>query len=116
SRDWSSDVCSSDLQLNGIAQNAGSVQWFTTGTGSFSPAADVANAVYTPTANDSIVGGVYLILTGYGTGTCGNRSDSLFIDIGPTRIANAGNDISLCADGNFWQLAGTVTGVSGGEW
>jgi gliding motility-associated-like protein len=105
-----------DVQLNGVAQNAGSVQWFTTGTGSFSPAADVANAVYTPTANDSIVGGVYLILTGYGTGTCGNTSDSLFIDIGPTRIANAGNDISLCADGNFWQLAGDVTGVSGGQW
>jgi gliding motility-associated-like protein len=105
-----------DVQLSGVAQNAGSVQWFTTGTGSFSPAADVANAVYTPTANDSIVGGVYLILTGYGTGTCGNRSDSLFIDIGPTRIANAGNDISICADGNFWQLAGVVTGVSGGEW
>jgi len=105
-----------DVQLNGVAQNAGSVQWFTTGTGSFSPAADVANAVYTPTANDSIVGGVYLILTGYGTGTCGNRSDSLFIDIGPTRIANAGIDQSICADGATIQLNGGITGVSGGVW
>jgi len=105
-----------DVQLNGIAQNAGSVQWFTTGTGSFSPATDVANAVYTPTANDSIVGGVYLILTGFGTGTCGNRSDSLFIDIGPTRIANAGADMNLCGNGLFWQMGGQVTGVSGGQW
>jgi len=105
-----------DVQLNGIAQNAGSVQWFTTGTGSFSPAADVANAVYTPTANDSIVGGVYLILTGFGTGTCGNTSDSLFVDIGPTRIANAGVDQSICADGNPIQLNGGITGVTGGVW
>jgi hypothetical protein len=105
-----------DVQLNGVAQNAGSVQWFTTGTGSFSPAADVANAVYTPTANDSIVGGVYLILTGFGTGTCGNSSDSLFVDIGPTRIANAGNDQTICADGDPIQLNGAITGVTGGVW
>jgi hypothetical protein len=99
-----------------LAQNAGGVQWFTTGTGSFSPAADVANAVYTPTANDSIVGGVYLILTGFGTGTCGNTSDSLFVDIGPTRIANAGNDQTICADGDPIQLNGAITGVTGGVW
>jgi hypothetical protein len=105
-----------NVQLNGVAQNAGSVQWFTTGTGTFSPAADVANAVYTPTANDSIVGGVYLILTGFGTGTCGNSSDSLFVDIGPTRIANAGNDQTTCADGDPIQLNGDITGVTGGVW
>ncbi|MBK8498602.1 MAG: gliding motility-associated C-terminal domain-containing protein, partial [Flavobacteriales bacterium] len=104
------------VQLSANVQHAASLQWFSTGSGSFTPAADVADAVYMPTANDSIVGGVYLILTGFGTGTCGNVSDSLFIDIGPTRIANAGNDLGLCADGNFWQLAGSVAGVSGGEW
>jgi len=104
------------VQLDASVQNAGSLQWFTTGTGSFSPANDVANAVYTPTANDSIAGGVYLILTGFGTGICGNRSDSLFIDIGPTRIANAGSDMNICANGDFFQLAGSISGVSGGLW
>ena len=104
------------VQLNANVQQAASLQWFTTGTGSFSPAANVANAVYTPAANDSITGGVQLILTGFGTGSCGSRSDSLTIAIRSARIANAGNDISLCADGNFWQLAGAVTGVSGGQW
>ncbi|WKZ65678.1 MAG: gliding motility-associated C-terminal domain-containing protein [Flavobacteriales bacterium] len=105
-----------DVSLNGQVQNAGSVQWFTTGTGSFSPSNTVANAVYTPTANDSIAGGVYLILTGFGTGTCGNVSDSLFVDIGPTRIANAGTDQVICADGGAIQLNGAVIGVSGGQW
>ncbi len=105
-----------DVQLNGLVQNAASVQWFTTGTGSFSPAANVASAVYTPTTNDSIAGGVYLILTGFGTGTCGNVSDSLFVDIGPTRIANAGVGQIICADGGAIQLNGSVIGVSGGQW
>ena len=105
-----------DVSLNGQVQNAGSVQCFTTGTGSFSPSNTVANAVYTPTANDSIAGGVYLILTGFGTGTCGNVSDSLFVDIGPTRVANAGVDQIICADGDPIQLSGAITGVTGGVW
>ncbi len=87
-----------NVQLSGTAQNQGSVQWITMGTGSFTPDATLLNAVYTPTANDSIAGGVYLVLTAFGTGTCGNASDSVFIDIGPTRIANAGADQTVCAD------------------
>jgi len=105
-----------DVQLNANVQDAGSMQWFSTGTGSFSPNATVANAVYTPTATDSIAGGVYLILTGFGTGTCGNASDSLLVDIGPTRIANAGADQTRCADGGPIQLNGAITGVTGGQW
>ncbi|MEO5585302.1 MAG: PKD domain-containing protein, partial [Flavobacteriales bacterium] len=66
--------------------------------------------------SDSIAGGVNLVLTAYGTGTCGNASDALFIGVGPTRIANAGVDMNVCADGGFFQLAGNITGVSGGTW
>ncbi|MBL7985443.1 MAG: hypothetical protein JNM91_10615, partial [Flavobacteriales bacterium] len=105
-----------DVQLSGLAQSAGSVQWFTTGSGSFSPTAAMVDAVYTPTANDSIAGGVYLILTGFGTGTCGNSSDTLFVDIAPARIANAGVDQAICADGDPIQLNGAITGVTGGVW
>ncbi|MCB9164662.1 MAG: gliding motility-associated C-terminal domain-containing protein [Flavobacteriales bacterium] len=105
-----------DVQLNGTAQNQGSVQWTTMGSGSFQPSADVLNAVYTATANDSIAGGVYLVLTAFGTGTCGNAADSVFIDIGPTRIANAGADQTVCADMDPIALGGSITGVSGGVW
>ncbi|MEB2340957.1 MAG: gliding motility-associated C-terminal domain-containing protein [Flavobacteriia bacterium] len=104
------------VQLNATAQNDSLVHWVTTGTGSFSPDANSLNAVYTPSANDSIQGGVYLILTAYGSGTCGNASDSLYIGVGPTRIANAGADLDVCADGGPIQLGGTITGVSGGTW
>ncbi|MBZ0204810.1 MAG: gliding motility-associated C-terminal domain-containing protein [Flavobacteriales bacterium] len=106
----------SPIQLNGTAQNDSLVQWVTDGTGSFSPNANTLNATYIPTASDSIAGGVHLILTAYGKGTCGNASDALFIGVGPTRIANAGIDLNVCADGSAVQLAGTITGVSGGTW
>ncbi|MEZ4789735.1 MAG: PKD domain-containing protein [Flavobacteriales bacterium] len=105
-----------DVQLNGTAQNQGSVQWTTMGSGSFQPSADVLNAVYTATANDSIAGGVYLVLTAFGTGTCGNAADSVLIDIGPTRIADAGADQTVCADMAPIALGGSITGVSGGVW
>ncbi|MBS1943787.1 MAG: gliding motility-associated C-terminal domain-containing protein, partial [Bacteroidetes bacterium] len=104
------------VQLNGSAHNHGSVHWITAGTGAFSPDASALNATYTPTAQDSINGGVYLVLTAYGTGTCGNASDSLFIGVGPTRIAHAGNDMDLCANGGPITLAGSITGVTGGTW
>ncbi|MEO8590604.1 MAG: gliding motility-associated C-terminal domain-containing protein [Flavobacteriales bacterium] len=105
-----------NVQLNGSAQNQGSVQWATMGTGSFTPNVNALNATYLPTVNDSIAGGVYLVLTAFGTGTCGNASDSVFIDIGPTRIASAGVDQTICANGGAIQLAGTITGVTGGVW
>ncbi|MBK7242089.1 MAG: gliding motility-associated C-terminal domain-containing protein [Flavobacteriales bacterium] len=105
-----------NVQLNGNAQNQGSVQWITMGTGSFTPDATALNATYVPTANDSIAGGVYLVLTAFGTGTCANASDSVFIDIGPTRIANAGSDQTVCADMDPIALGGSIAGVSGGAW
>jgi gliding motility-associated-like protein len=104
------------IQLNGIAQNDSALHWVTAGTGSFSPDAHTANATYLPSLQDSINGGAYLILTAYGTGTCANASDSLWIGVGPTRIANAGSDMDLCADGSPISLSGNITGVSGGTW
>src|SRR5690606_31716622 len=104
------------VQLNGVAQNDSLVRWTTAGTGTFSPDAFTANALYTPSVHDSILGGVYLIFTAYGSGTCGNASDSLFIGVGPTRIAQAGADMDLCANGSAVALAGSITGVSGGTW
>ena len=104
------------IQLDGTAQNDSLVQWVSTGTGMFSPDAGSLNAMYIPSALDSIHGGVYLLLTGFGTGTCGNASDSLFIGVGPTRTAHAGSDMEHCADGGSIALAGSITGVSGGTW
>src|SRR5690606_1398393 len=39
-----------------------------------------------------------------------------FIDVGPTRIANAGADMTVCADMDPIALGGGITGVSGGVW
>ncbi|HMN04495.1 MAG TPA: gliding motility-associated C-terminal domain-containing protein [Flavobacteriales bacterium] len=104
------------IQLNGSAQNDSLVHWTTNGGGSFSPDAWTANAIYMPVAADSIAGGVNLVLTAFGTGGCANASDLLFIGVGPTRIAHAGTDMDVCADGSAFQLNGSITGVSGGTW
>lgn len=105
-----------DVVLAPSVQNQSSVSWLTLGSGTFTPSDTVANATYVPSANDSITGGVYLILTAYGTGTCGNASDSILIDIGPEIIADAGLDLDICATGDPIQLNGSVTGADGGIW
>lgn len=104
------------VHLDAVVQHEASLQWTTTGSGTFAPDAGVPNAVYTPSINDSLVGGVHLILTAFGQGVCGNGMDSLFVGIGPTRIADAGADVQGCATGDPVQLAGSITGVSGGVW
>ncbi|MCW5899815.1 MAG: gliding motility-associated C-terminal domain-containing protein [Flavobacteriales bacterium] len=103
------------VALNGVVQNAGSVLWSTMGSGAFADAAALATT-YTPSVNDSIAGGVWITITGFGTGLCGNEHDSLFVDIVPARIASAGPDQFLCADGTTIQLGGAVIGAGGGVW
>jgi gliding motility-associated-like protein len=105
-----------DIPLSATVQNAASVEWVSNGTGSFTPDAFTENATYSPSMADSIAGGVDLILTAYGTGTCGNAADTVHIGVGPTRIAVAGTDFTQCADGSPILLDGSITGVSGGTW
>lgn len=105
-----------NILLAPSVQNQASVNWLTLGSGTFTPSDTVANATYLPSANDSVAGGVYLILTAFGTGTCGNTSDSLLIEIGPEITADAGQDLNICAAGDPIQLTGSVTGSSGGLW
>jgi len=105
-----------DVPLNATVLNDASVEWVTSGTGTFTPDAFTANATYSPTAADSIAGGVNLVLTAYGMGTCGNDADTIHIGLGPTRIAHAGADFTQCADGAPILLNGSITGVSGGTW
>jgi len=103
------------VQLAASAQHHDGIQWFTTGTGGFSTDT-IPDPVYSPSAADSVSGGVYLVVTAFGTGGCANASDSILIDIGPTRIADAGTDQALCGDGSPIQLNGAITGLSGGQW
>ncbi len=104
------------VQLNGSAQHAASIAWSTTGTGTFSPSADVLSPTYMPSQADSLAGGVELTLAAEGTGGCASAYDAMYIAITPTRLPLAGADADLCADGGGLQLDGSIVGTGGGAW
>jgi hypothetical protein len=58
-----------NVQLNGMATLGASATWSTNGTGVFSPDANTLNAVYIPSSDDLVNGGVELSLTSQ-TGNC----------------------------------------------
>jgi len=104
-----------DLLLDGEFSEASSIEWSTTGSGLFS-AMDIVNPVYTPSVADSIAGEIELILKALPNGACEATTDTLSIEFRPMRVANAGNDILTCADGNDILLNGVVSGAGGGVW
>ncbi|MBI3511610.1 MAG: PKD domain-containing protein [Bacteroidetes bacterium] len=99
----------------GGATNTG--QWSTSnGTGIFSPSNANLNTTYVPSAADTIAGSVTLILTSTGNGNCLAVNDTIILTITHQPFADAGNDITACAN-NAAQLSGTITGGSGtGIW
>ena len=106
---------------NAAATLAGSVTiatggvW-TGGAGSFAPSANTLNAVYTPTAAEVLAGSVTLTLTSTGNGLCNSVSDQVTIFYTTPPTANAGADITRCANNANATLAGSVTIATGGQW
>ncbi|MCA1751041.1 MAG: hypothetical protein LC670_04500, partial [Flavobacteriales bacterium] len=106
---------------NAVAQLEGSVNIASGGTwsggsGTFSPSANALNATYQPAAFEIISGGVTLTLTTTGNGDCNPVSDQVIITYTPAPTANAGADVSVCANNAQVILAGSVTTASGGTW
>ncbi|MBI3510729.1 MAG: gliding motility-associated C-terminal domain-containing protein, partial [Bacteroidetes bacterium] len=90
--------------------------WSTSGSGTFSPSSSSLNATYSPSAADTIAGSVFLILTSTGNGICNAVSDTVVLTITHQPDANAGPDMSACAN-NATALNGTISGGSGtGIW
>ena len=90
------DACSQDLsiKLNGQATNANSVFWTTSGTGTFSPSANVAAPFYERGVSDLQNGSV--ILTFHATSTlCSSTpaTSNLTINFTPPPTVDAGKEI-----------------------
>lgn len=91
--------------------------WSTTGTGTFLPSNTALNATYVLSSEDSLAGGVTLTLTSTANGTCLPVSDQMTISVLPAGTANAGADISVCANNAYVSLNGTVGGgATSGVW
>jgi gliding motility-associated-like protein len=110
-------VCANNAEivLNGtVGGGASSGTWITTGTGTFFPTNTSLNATYIPSAFDKTNGSVYVVLT---ANTCTTTSDSLFIQITPAPLANAGLDQTICTTQNSLDLLGIISeGATSGIW
>jgi gliding motility-associated-like protein len=106
-------ICGGDSAvLNGSVQNAGGLQWSSSGDGTFSPGVFSPAVIYYPGPSDSAAGMVDLYITALGA--CINFTDTVHLTLTPYPVVFAGNDTVL-TPGSSLPLYGTVTG-GGGIW
>jgi len=112
-------VCANNpnVVLNGTVSGATSTGiWNTSGTGTFNPNNTTLNATYIPSSADTTAGSVMLVLTSTGNGNCSAATDSMQITYTHAPHANAGSNVTVCAN-NAVVLNGAISGGSGdGIW
>ena len=95
-------ICAgSDYQLDGVAYEYTSVEWTTSGDGTFSDASTL-DAVYTPGTEDISDGGATLTLTAYDEER-DSASDDMELTIQPVPIGIAGEDAEIC-EGDLYTI------------
>lgn len=112
-------VCASSpaVNLNGLVSGGASIgRWRTLGSGTFSPADTVLNAIYTPSATDIANGFVNIVLNSVDHGSCTQGKDTMRVTIQPIPVVNAGSNIQICAFADSIPLTGNVTNALGGTW
>ncbi|MFZ5554143.1 MAG: PKD domain-containing protein [Bacteroidota bacterium] len=110
-------VCgnNSATSLSGTS-TTGSGIWSSSGSGTFSPAANNLNATYQPSATDISNGSVTLTLTSNNNGGCLAVTDQMIITITPAPTSNAGANQSVCANNANVSLSGSFTVSTGAQW
>ena len=94
------------------ASNYSSLQWSTSGSGTFSnPAA--LRPVYTPGAGET--GNITLTLTAYGNGSCGSKQDVMTLTVTPAPKPNAGSDEETC-EGTPFDMSTSSTPPTASEY
>ncbi len=94
------------------ASNANSVQWLTSGDGSFS-STTALNPTYTPGANDILTGNVVLTLQALPINPCSTTaSDPMTLNIQAAPSINAGSNQTICANTSA-SLIGSGTNYDG---
>jgi gliding motility-associated-like protein len=109
-------ACSNNatIGLGGNILNANGGLW--TGGGTFTPNNTTYNATYTPSSAELTAGFAWLTLESTGATLCTHDIDSVMITFAPGPTANAGADISVCADTPYVSICATITLASGGVW
>ncbi|PCH91273.1 MAG: hypothetical protein COB85_09315, partial [Bacteroidetes bacterium] len=112
-------VCANNpnIVLDGMVWASSSTgEWFTSGSGIFTPNNTTLNATYNPDSNDINAGGVILNLASTNNGTCFPANDSMNLTITAAPVVDAGLDEFVC-NGDDIFLNGIITGpTSTGIW
>ena len=112
-------VCASapEVNLSGFV-SGGSItgEWQSLGSGLFTPSDTVLNAVYVPSATDSINGMVELVLNSTNNGGCLAGSDTVMITIEPQVSVSVGSDKSICSNTDSVAVSAQVINGITGEW
>jgi gliding motility-associated-like protein len=103
------------VSLNGSVNNAAGGIW-SGGLGTFSPSASALNASYAPTQTEINSGLVKLILTSSGNASCNAVSDTMLLHFTPAPTANAGTNMTTCANNSVVALSGSHTVSTGAIW
>lgn len=116
----SQTVCADDVdvQLNGYSSTPAGGRWSTTnGSGSFSPNVNQDDAIYVFDPSDKSLDSIGVVFTTRGVpNVCSAISDTAYIRFVQPPVANAGSDLTVCADTNGVALSGSVSNASGGQW
>ena len=89
--------------------------WGSTGFGSFEFGVDTLANTYLPSAIDSIISPIELIITS--TGPCPVQKDTLTLYVTPAPVVNAGPNQEVCANNADVTLSGSVIGgLTTGTW
>lgn len=112
---YDQSICASDsvIGLNGfVTGGATTGYWMSSGTGTFVPDDSLLNTTYHISANDAANGTVSFYLQTIDHGMCLPGLDTMTYVIAPLSVANAGGNITICADNLSAPLGGNVSGAS----
>jgi hypothetical protein len=112
-------VCENNAttSLSGVVSGPTTTGIWTGGTGTYNPGSSVLNTLYTPSAAEISAGSVTLTLGSTNNGNCNQVVDTVVISISSPPIANAGMNLSPCANNAVSVLSGLVTGpTTTGVW
>lgn len=87
-----------NITAGASAANYTSVNWISSGFGTFTNANSLTACTYNPSVADIALGSVTITLTVYGTSPCGNTTSSKTLYIRSGIIAAAGNNVSTCSN------------------
>jgi len=110
-------ICEGDgYQLSGTTQYSGSIEWSTSGKGSFNDSG-IPDPVYTPDTDDILTGTVTLTLTATPVSPCTMPSwDDMILTIQNSPVAYAGNDATICENSSYILIEATEANNSSVSW